>query len=81
MAHPNPIAIEFVQYVLQTQSVDSEFIILYDALHRTAMHRKFRNLGLGELANIGISFSLLNTAQLESLISQARLTMEIGVNS
>ena len=55
----NPVAVEFVRFVLQNLPPDAEFRAIYDAMSRAAAGRKFRNLGHGELAQLGISFSLL----------------------
>jgi len=74
----NRVAVEFVRFVLQKLSPDAEFQAVYDALHRAAAGRQFRNLGHAELAQIGISFSLLATGNLERLIEEARKTMPMG---
>ena len=50
----------------------NDFAVIYDALSRTACARSFHNLGYEELAMAGVSFSLLNTNQLELLISEAQ---------
>ena len=68
----NPVAVEFVRFVLQNLPPDAEFRAIYDAMSRAAAGRKFRNLGHDELAQIGISFSLLATRDLEHLIEQAK---------
>ena len=68
----NRVAVEFVRFVLQNLPSDAEFRAIYDAMSRAAAGRKFRNLGHDELAQIGISFSLLATRDLEYLIEQAR---------
>ncbi len=66
------IAVEFVRYVLQKNPKADSFVAVYDAMSRTACARSFHNLGHEELAIAGVSFSLLNTNQLELLISEAR---------
>lgn len=68
----NKIAVEFVRYVLQQNPNAHEFVAIYDALSRTACARSFHNLGHAELAMAGVSFSLLDTSKLETLISEAR---------
>jgi hypothetical protein len=68
----NKIAVEFIRYVLQQNPDADNFVALYDAMSRTACARSFHNLGHSELALAGISFSLLDTSRLESLISEAR---------
>jgi hypothetical protein len=68
----NKIAIEFVRYVLEKNPEARDFVAIYDALSRTACARAFHNLGHDELAKAGVSFSLLDTNQLESLISEAQ---------
>ncbi len=68
----NPVAVEFARFVLQNLPPDAEFRAIYDAMSRAAAGRKFRNLGHEELAQIGVSFSLLSTSDLEHLIEQAR---------
>jgi hypothetical protein len=71
----NPVALEFAHFVLQSLPPEAEFLAIYDAMSRAANRRSFRNLGHDELAQIGVSFSLLATAELESLIEEARRTM------
>ena len=71
----NRVAVEFARFVLQNLLPDAEFRAIYDAMSRAAAGRKFRNLGHDELAQIGISFSLLATRDLEHLIEQARQTI------
>lgn len=71
----NRVAVKFVRFVLQNQPPDAEFRAIYDAMSRAAAGRKFRDLGHNELAQIGISFSLLATGDLEQLIEQARQTI------
>ncbi len=68
----NKIAIEFVRYVLRENPEALDFVAIYDAMSRTACTRSFHNLGPEELAIAGISFSLLDTNNLEDLISEAR---------
>ncbi len=68
----NPVAIEFARFVLQSHPPDAGFLALYDAMSRAAAGRKFHNLGYEELAQVGVSFSLLSTSDLEHLIEQAR---------
>ncbi len=75
----NPIAIEFTRFVLQSQPNGADFQAIYDAMSRAAVGRQFRDLGLQELGQVGISFSLLATADLEALIEQARQTLENDV--
>ena len=69
------IAVEFVRYVLEQNPDINDFAEIYDAMSRTACARSFYNLGYEELARAGISFSLLHTNQLESLISEAQRTL------
>lgn len=69
------IAVEFVRYVLEQNPHAEDFVAIYDALSRTACARSFHNLGHEELAMAGVSFSLLDTSTLESLISEARSTL------
>jgi hypothetical protein len=66
------IAVEFIRYVLQQNPNANDFVAIYDAMSRAACARSFHNLGYQELAIAGISFSLLDTNKLESLISEAR---------
>ncbi len=68
----NKIAVEFVRYVLQQNPHADDFAMIYDAMSRTACTRSFRNLGHEELAQAGISLSLLNTNNLERFISEAK---------
>lgn len=68
----NKIALEFVRFVLQQNPNANNFVAIYDAMSRTACARSFHNLGHTELGIAGISFSLLDTSRLESLISEAR---------
>jgi len=63
------IALEFARFVLQTLPADAGFLDIYDAMTRIAAARRFRNLGHAELNQVGVSFSLLNTAGLENLIA------------
>jgi hypothetical protein len=68
----SPVALEFVRFVLNQNPHASDFTAQYDAMTRTAAARSFRNLGYRELANEGVSFSLLATGNLEALIDQVR---------
>lgn len=68
----NQVALEFACFVLRNAPVDADFLHLYDAMSRAASRRSFRNLGHQELAQVGISFSLLGTGNLEALIMEAR---------
>lgn len=68
----NKIAVEFIRYVLQQNPGADNFAAIYDAMSRTACSRSFHNLGYSELALAGVSFSLLNTYKLETLISEAQ---------
>ena len=68
----NKLAVEFVRYVLQQNPQVDDFAGIYDAMSRTACKRSFHNLGHEELAQAGVSFSLLNTNNLEQLISEAK---------
>ncbi len=68
----NRVALEFVRFVLQALPSNAEFNTIYDAMNRAAAGRKFRDLGHQELGQIGISFSLLATGEMESLIVEAR---------
>ena len=68
----NKIAVEFTRYVLEQNPHAEDFVAIYDAMSRTACARSFHNLGHEELAMAGISFSLLDTSNLESLISEAK---------
>jgi hypothetical protein len=68
----NKIAVEFVRYVLTQNPEADSFVGIYDAMSRTACSRSFHNLGHTELAMAGISFSLLDTSKLESLITEAQ---------
>jgi hypothetical protein len=77
----DPIAVEFARFVLRDQPDDAEFIVLYDAMHRAATRRVFCGLGTQELAQVGVSFSLLNTGKLEALIDEARTGRGAGGNS
>jgi hypothetical protein len=66
------IAVEFVRYVLERNPEADSFAKIYDAMSRTASSRAFHNLGYQELASAGISFSLLDTSQLENIITEAQ---------
>jgi hypothetical protein len=68
----NPLALEFVKYTLRHNPGACDFATIYDAMTRTACTRSFRNLSYRELAQIGISFSLLSTNELEYLIIEAQ---------
>jgi hypothetical protein len=68
----NEIAIEFTRYVLEQNPHADDFAGIYDAMSRAACTRAFNNLGHAELAQAGVSFSLLNTNDLERLISEAK---------
>ncbi|MEW5957049.1 MAG: hypothetical protein AB1801_04950 [Chloroflexota bacterium] len=71
----NKIAVEFVRYVLQQNPEAHSFVSVYDAMSRAACARSFHNLGYDELSMAGVSFSLLNTNQLEHLITEARKSL------
>ena len=71
----NTIAVEFIRYVLQQNPNVDNFVSVYDAMSRAACARSFHNLGHEELAMAGISFSLLDTRNLENLISEARQSL------
>jgi len=66
------IAVEFVRFVLQQNPAAGDFAAIYDAMTRAASARSFRNLGYAELTRLGVSFSLLNTTNLERLVNAAR---------
>jgi hypothetical protein len=68
----NETAVEFARYVLQQNPHADDFAVIYDAMSRAACTRSFNNLGHKELAQAGVSFSLLHTNKLEHLISEAR---------
>jgi len=68
----NRIAIEFVRDILLQNPDAKSFGAIYDAMSRAACSRSFRNLGHEELARTGISFSLLHTSRLESLIAEVQ---------
>ncbi|GIK40392.1 MAG: hypothetical protein BroJett011_42250 [Chloroflexota bacterium] len=70
-ASTNQVALEFACFVLKKEPADSDFLHLYDAMSRAAASRSFRNLGHQELAQLGVSFSLLQTETLEHLIAEA----------
>ncbi len=69
------IAVEFVRFVLKKYPNADSFVEIYDALSRTACARTFHNLGYEELALAGISFSLLDTSKLETIIAEARRSL------
>ena len=71
----NKIAVEFVRFVLEQNPGANDFAVIYDAMSRAACARSFHNLGHEELEMAGVSFSLLNTNQLELLISEAQRTV------
>jgi hypothetical protein len=68
----NKIAIEFICFVLKQNPNANQFTAIYDAMSRAACARSFHNLGHKELALAGISFSLLDTNNLERLITEAQ---------
>ena len=70
----SPIALDFARFVLRQHPGVTTFTLLYDAMARTAAARAFRNFGYRELAEIGVSFSLLATGRLEALINEALAT-------
>ena len=67
----SPIALDFARFVLRRNPGVTNFSLLYDAMARTAAARTFRNFGYRELAEVGVSFSLLATGRLEALINEA----------
>lgn len=71
------LAVEFVMFVLKKEPADASFLHLYDAMSRAATLRAFHK----ELAQVGISFSLLNTGDLENLIKEARETLSSSSQS
>ncbi len=76
----NKLAISFVQHVLQQNPGANDFGTIYDVMWRAACTRSFHRLGHTELAQIGISFSLLNTNQLEQLIAEAQNSNPVEAN-
>lgn len=72
------IALEFIKYVLEKNPNATDFVAVYDAMSRTACARSFHNLGHKELAMAGISFSLLDTNNLERLIQEARQSKSLN---
>jgi hypothetical protein len=72
------LAVEFVCNVLRKNPQANNFGTIYDEMSRAACRRSFHNLGYEELAQAGISFSLLETNELECIIleAQARLAAE-----
>ncbi len=70
----SPIALDFARFVLRRNPGVTDFSLLYDAMARTAAARAFRNFGYRELAEVGVSFSLLATGRLEALINEALAT-------
>jgi len=75
MMTQNKIAVEFVRHVLEQYPAAYDFVDIYDAMSRAACSRSFHNLGHEELAMAGVSFSLLDTRNLENLISEARSSL------
>ena len=69
------IAYEFVRDVLKQNPNAKTFGAIYDAMWRTASYRSFYNLGYEELAQAGISFSLLSVNKLEGLIHEVQSSM------
>jgi hypothetical protein len=67
----SPIALDFARFVLRQNPGVTSFSQLYDAMARAAAARAFRNFGYRELAEVGVSFSLLATGRLEALINEA----------
>ncbi len=72
----NPVAIQFVRHVFRENPGAHDFIDIYDAMSRAAVSRSFRGLGLAELAQVGVSFSLTATGRLEALIEAGRAGAE-----
>jgi len=70
------VAVDFVRHVLQQNPNLDSFGAVYDAMSRAACSKSFNNLGHHELSRAGVSLSLLNTANLERLIAEARRTMK-----
>ena len=60
-----PDAIEFVRFCYRRRSVG--WPELYDEMWLVASRRLFRGLGPGELADLGIGFSLFDTANLADI--------------
>jgi hypothetical protein len=73
----DPLALEFARFVVQRHP-GADFPALYDALCRAATMRSFRGLGRQELAEAGVSFSLLATDDLAALIKEARTALLLG---
>ncbi len=72
---PRTIAAEFVRHVLTTNPHAKNFGAIYDAMSRTACSRTFHNLGHAELAQAGLSFSLLSLHQLERLVAEVQQSL------
>jgi hypothetical protein len=72
----NKTALDFVRYVLQQNPNANSFGAVYDAMSRAACSKSFHNLGHHELARAGVSLSLLNTGNLERLITEVKQTMK-----
>ncbi len=73
----NKVAVAFISNVLKQNPGAKSFETIYDAMSRAACRRSFHNLGYEELALTGISFSLLNTPQLEQLITQVQQSITL----
>lgn len=71
----NRIAVEFVRHVLQSNPHVDNFGDIYDAMSRAACSRSFYNLGHEELAQAGVSFSLLAVNRLERLVTDVQHSM------
>lgn len=69
------IGLEFARFVVRQNPGVTDFVSLYDAMSRAAAMRSFRDLGYRELAEAGVSFSLLATGELDALIHEA-MTIE-----
>jgi hypothetical protein len=70
----DPIALQFVRFVLEHNPGVTEFATLYDAMARAASHRSFCSLGYQELREVGISFALTHLDKLEALVHEACAT-------
>lgn len=66
----NRVALEFVEFVMEQNPEETEFVKLYDAMSRAAAMRTFRGMGYWELKAVGVSFSLLATGELDELIRE-----------
>jgi hypothetical protein len=73
----NPVALEFTRHILRNLPADADFLVIYDAMSRAASRRDFRNLGHRELSEIGISFALTATGDLEQLIAEVRKQLNL----